>query len=172
VAIEKRRPGHTDEDRSVNLPREIGLWGTAARVGIGLWLVGSVAYGHLTRGWHSTAWLLGLVVFPAILTGWRWQTARRHVRPMRANGPIAHVVAVGIFLILYFSWWYAPALDVASDAGLLFYGASMLAAALRGQAGCEVFAFSNWLLRRDDQIGCALFWPLDTIDARHRTPER
>jgi hypothetical protein len=26
---------------------------------------------------------------------------------------------------------------------------------------------SNWLLRRDDQIGCAPFWPIDAWEARH-----
>jgi hypothetical protein len=56
--------------------------------------------------------------------------------------------------------------DVLSDAALLFYGASMLVAATRGYAGCEVLAVSNWLLRRDDQIGCAPFWPVDAWEAR------
>jgi hypothetical protein len=37
----------------------------------------------------------------------------------------------------------------------------MLLAAVRGYAGCEVLAVSNWLLGRDDQIGCLLFWPVD-----------
>ena len=41
-------------------------------------------------------------------------------------------------------------------------------AALRGYAGCEVLAMSNWLLGRDDQVGCALFWPLDQLE-HHRT---
>jgi hypothetical protein len=59
-----------------------------------------------------------------------------------------------VFLILYL---WAPT----SDAALVFYGASMLLAALRGYGGCEVLAVPNWLLGRDDQIGCALFWPID-----------
>ena len=45
----------------------------------------------------------------------------------------------------------------------------MLVAAAYGYAGCEVLAVSNWLLRRDDQIGCAVFWPVDTMEARVRT---
>jgi hypothetical protein len=36
----------------------------------------------------------------------------------------------------------------------------MLVAALRGYAGGEVPAVSNRLLRRDDQIGRAVFWPI------------
>jgi hypothetical protein len=42
----------------------------------------------------------------------------------------------------------------------------MLLAALRGYAGCEVLAVSNWLLRRDDQVGCVVFWPIDQFE-RH-----
>jgi hypothetical protein len=49
-------------------------------------------------------------------------------------------------------------LAVTSDAALVFYGALMLLAAVRGYAGCEVLAVSNWLLGRDDQIGCMPFW--------------
>jgi hypothetical protein len=27
---------------------------------------------------------------------------------------------------------------------------------------------SNWVLRRDDQIGCMVFWPVDTAESGHR----
>jgi hypothetical protein len=46
-----------------------------------------------------------------------------------------------VFLALYLP-------EPTSDAALIFYGASMLLAALRGYAGCEVLAVSNWRLRR------------------------
>jgi hypothetical protein len=85
---------------------------------------------------------------------------------MRATGPLGHAINVAVFLALYLTWWYAPAVDVLSDATLIFYGASMLLAAARGYAGCDVLAVSNALLRRDDQIGCALFWPVDAAEAR------
>ena len=57
-----------------------------------------------------------------------------------------------------------------SDAALIFYGASMLLAAARGYAGCEVLAVSNWLLRRDDQVGCVVFWPVDHLERGPRRP--
>ncbi len=40
---------------------------------------------------------------------------------------------------------------------IVFYGASILLAAIRGHAGCEVMAASNCLLRRDDQtdVSCS-----------------
>jgi hypothetical protein len=73
---------------------------------------------------------------------------------------------VAVFLALDLTPDYAPALSITGDAALLFYGASMLLAAVRGYAGCEVLAVSNWLLRRDDQIGCLLFWPIDHAERR------
>jgi hypothetical protein len=35
----------------------------------------------------------------------------------------------------------------------------LIVAAVRGYAGCEALAVSNWLLRRDDKVGCALSAP-------------
>ena len=56
------------------------------------------------------------------------------------------------------------------DAALLFYGGSMLLAAARGYAGCEILAISNWILRRDDQLGCVVFSPIDAVEARRSAP--
>ncbi len=134
--------------------RGIGPLGTTARVVVGGLLVGSVTWGHLDRGFHPSAWLLGLLGFPALLVAGQWLRARRTPTPLRATGPLAHAVNVAVFLVLYL--W-----EPTSDAALLFYGASMWLAAARGYAGCEVLAVSNWLLHRDDQVGCAVFWPID-----------
>jgi hypothetical protein len=53
----------------------------------------------------------------------------------------------------------------------------MFVAAWRAQPGCEATVLSNWTLRRDDQIGCPTFAPIDEVDARlaarsrrHRAP--
>jgi hypothetical protein len=134
---------------------------------VGVLLVGSVAEGHLSAGFHPWAWVLGLVGFPAVVLVWQRWRARRHPGRLKATGAVAHVVNIAVFGALYLTTWYAPALSVTSDAALLFYGTSMLLAAARGYAGCEVLAVSNWLLRRDDQIGCMVFWPVDTAE-HHR----
>jgi hypothetical protein len=70
-------------------------------------------------------------------------------------------------MALYSTWWYAPAVSVLSDATLVFFGTTMLVAAARGYAGCEALAISNWMLRRDDQVGCLLFEPIDRAERRH-----
>jgi hypothetical protein len=146
--------------------RRLGPWGTAARLAVGLAMVGDVAVGHVSGSFRPWPWVLGLAVLPALVLGWhRWVTARTRSR-FTATGPAAHAVNVGLFLALYLTSWYAPALDFTSDAVLVFYGASMVVAAVRGTAGCEVLAVSNWALRRDDAVGCALFAPVDRLDGR------
>jgi hypothetical protein len=48
----------------------------------------------------------------------------------------------------------------------LFYGTTLLVAAWRGQPGCEGTVVSNWVLGRDDQLGCPVFSPIDEAEAR------
>lgn len=149
--------------------RKIGAIGTIARIAVGLAMVGSVGEGHLAGDFHPAPWLLGLIGFPAALLAWQWWHLRRSPDRRQVTGWRGHVVGLSIFLALYFTWWYAPALDVTSDAALLFYGGSMLLAAARGYAGCELFAVPNWLLGRQDTIDCALFNPVDRLE-RHGAP--
>ncbi len=52
------------------------------------------------------------------------------------------------------------------DGVLIFYGVSMLLAAIRGYAGCESLAISNWLLKHDDQLGCLLISPIDYAERK------
>ena len=109
----------TDRSHPANgSQRRIGPIGTTARVIVGILLVGSVAQGHLARGFHPSAWVLGLVGFPALLVGLQRLRARRTPIRLEATGPVAHVLNLAVFLVLYL-------LEPTSDATLIFYGASM-----------------------------------------------
>jgi hypothetical protein len=148
--------------------RRIGGIGTAARLLVGLVLVGSVLQGELAGPFRPAAWALGLAGLPATLVCWqRWRARHRKPR-LAATGPLGHTLNLAVFLALYLTPWYAPALGFTSDAALLFYGASMLVAARRGDPGCEVLAVPNWLLGRDDQVGCVVFSPIDHLEAQRR----
>lgn len=150
-----------------SMKRQIGILGTTARIIIGVWLFGSVLYGHLVRGpFRPLPWVIGLIVFPAVFITWQYLRARRNPTRLEANSPIATVLNVVIFFAFYFTFVYAPSIDFMSDAVLIFYGLSMLLAALRGYGGCESLAISNWLLKRDDQIGCLFFSPVDNIERK------
>ncbi len=141
--------------------RGIGLVGTLARIAIGF----AFLYLALTEfgtpnwdlDWYSVP--LGLIVFPAALLLFQAVRLRFTSDRLNATGVLGFGVnfAVGAVLISF---------DYTRDAALLFYGASMLLAAARGYAGCEVLAITNWVLRRDDQVGCVLFSPLDEIESK------
>lgn len=150
--------------------RQIGPVGTCARVVIGLLLfvfgaaggklvVVSIA-GHLRVGLNPTALILGMVVFPAALIAWQWIRLQRDPSRLDATGPIATGVNILAFAVLI-GISFIPAISFVGFAAFVFYGGSMLLAAARGYAGCEVLAVSNWLLHRDDQIGCLVLSPID-----------
>jgi hypothetical protein len=58
--------------------------------------------------------------------------------------------------------------DYTAGGAILFYGASMLAAAWLGEPECESTVVSNLALRRDDQIGCPPLAPIDEAEPRLR----
>ena len=169
VTHQKARPGDPGRPQAADpaaRTRVIGTAGTAARIVVGVVLLGSVVSGEASRGWHPAAWVLALLVFPAAALAAAWLRGRRHPAGLRATGPAGHAVNAAVFAALYATPWYAPLLGFTSDAALIFYGASMLLAAARGYAGCEVLAVPNWLLRRDDQVGCIVFAPVDALEHR------
>lgn len=139
--------------------RGIGPLGMVARLAVGGAMVGSVVEGHISGHFHLAPWLLGLVVFPAAtVVGHGWAARRRPGR-LSATGPVAHCAPLIALLALY-------VLEATSDAALLFFGGSMVLAAARGAGGCEILALSNWILRRDDEVGCLVFTPVNRFERR------
>jgi len=125
-----------------------------------------VSQGQLRTGFEAPGVVLGLIGFPAVLLVSQWLRARRDSSRFEATGPVGTAINMVVFLALFLTPWYAKAFSFTSDAALLFYGASMLLAALRGYGGCEVLAISNWILGRDDQVGCFVLGPVDYLENR------
>jgi hypothetical protein len=161
IAVTVTEPSNRTSERR----RGIGPVGTAARLLVAALLLGSVVHGHLAHGFHPSSWALGLVGFPAVVLALLWLRARRTPARLEATGPLSHALNPAVLLTLYL-------MEPTSDAALIFYGTSMLLAAARGDPGCEVLAVSNWLLGRDDQVGCAVFWPVDYLERRPSWLER
>lgn len=84
--------------------------------------------------------------------------------PFSDTSPLSFALSLVLPLTLYLTGWLVPPLWFTSDATLIFVGASLLLAALRGSAGCEFLALSNWLLRRSDQLACAVFTPINSLE--------
>lgn len=144
--------------------RAIGPFATAARALLGTaLLVVPFMVGESPR-WFDI--LLGSVILPAFfIAGHRALTA---VFPSGfvATGPGGHTLNILIGALLI-------SLGPLRDGALFFYGASMLLAAARGYAGCEVLAISNWLFGRRDELGCPVFLPVDVAEREwieRRTP--
>lgn len=134
--------------------RRIGRWGTAARLLVGSAMTGAAVF------FGPDVWdvLLGFVAFPLAVSA--FVVLRGHAaEPVHLMGWAGHCLNCSIGAVAFL---FLP------DAALLFYGTSMLVAAVRGYAGCELFAISNWLFRRNDQIACTCFYPVDRAEARTR----
>ena len=145
--------------------RAIGPIGTTARLVVGLLLISLIVNGQLMSGHLSPAtWALGLIGFPALLLTWHYWRIRRNPARFSDTSALSFVLSLALPVALYFIGWFVSLLWFTSDATLIFVGSSLLLAALRGDAGCEFLAFSNWLLRRSDQLACAAFTPIDSLE--------
>ena len=143
-----------------NRKRSIGVVGTAGRVALGLGFVYLAVTDFGQPEW-DLPWqgpVLGLVALPATVILFQVLWLRFTTAPLNATGPIGFFINFAVGAVL-FIWSFTR------DAALLFYGSSLLLAAVRGYAGCELTAIGNWLLRRDDQVGCVVFSPLDAVEA-------
>ena len=109
--------------------------------------------------WYDAA--IGLVALPATTILLALAVGRYLRGPVRFTGPVG--VALNLALIVALA-----SNEYTGGGAALFYGTAMLVAAWRGQAGCEGTVISNWLLGRDDQIGCPTFTPIDELEARLR----
>jgi len=154
--------------------RQIGVIGTAARVVLGLaFLLLGVTSGHVSVmqgqvgiGFEPISVVVGLVGFPATVPALQWLRARVAPTRLEATGPGSTALNMLVLGALLLTPWYAPPFSFTSVAALVFYGASMLLAAVRGYSGCEVTAISNWILGRDDQVGCLVLSPVDDLERR------
>lgn len=139
--------------------RRIGPIGTASRVLVGLGLL------YLAGGAGGLSWgiewydLVVLVALLAIMLAVGLVARRRAAQPLRLTGPLWVCLNCVVVLALVLNPYTA-------GGALLFYGSTLLIAAWRRQPGCEATVLPNLILRRDDQIGCPTFSPIDVAEAR------
>lgn len=142
------------QQREPRTARQIAKWGTTSRLVLG----GVFIFVALRQGISFNDAIIGLGVFPAVAT-LALSLRGRDAPPLRMVGPGGYVLNIVIWAIAF---------SLASMPTLLFAGATQLLAATRGYAGCELFAVSNWLRQRDDQIACPVHSPIDSWEARAR----
>jgi hypothetical protein len=145
---------------SVVQSRAIGQIGTIARVVLGvalllLAIVGLPPIGRLLDWWQI---LIGLAALPAMAVAVQLARLAFKQQQLRATGSLATAVNCVVLTALLL-------ISPTRDATMVFLGAALLVAAYRGYAGCETLAVSNWLLGRNDQVGCLLLSPIDRLEA-------
>src|ERR687898_666673 len=128
--------------------RRIGPIGTVCRLAVGLALYELI---------------LGSIALPAASVAIGLVAKRYSSGPLRFTSPVGIAVNFVIIVVLF-------AIPYTAGAAALFYGTSLVIAGWRGQPDCEVTTWSNLILRRDDQIGCPCFTPLDSWEARRGAP--
>jgi hypothetical protein len=143
--------------------REIGPVGSAIRVagGLGLLYVAGGAGAPSAWGveWYDP--VIGFAALPAITVLLGLAAHRLAGQPVRFDGPLAIAFNVIVIVALV-------ANPYTGGGATLFYAATLLVAAWRGQAGCEATVMPNIVLGRDDQIGCPTLSPIDAAEARRR----
>ncbi len=139
--------------------RRIGPIGTTTRFVVAAGLLYLAFFDGTSWGleWYDAA--LGLAVLPTAVIAFGLVARLYACGPVRFTGS-AGTTANCLLLV-------ALAVNPYTAGGAaLFYGATLLFAAWRGQPGCEATVVSNAIFRRDDQIGCPLFSPIDEAEAR------
>lgn len=158
TAIQATPHANSTHRPNVVRARAVGPLGTIARtlIGIALLALGIVGGGDWIVWWQLA---LGLIGLPAAVVA--AQLARLTFTSEQLNQTSRLAFCLNCAAV-------AGLLTAAAtrDAMLVFLGSSMLLAVVRGYGGCETLAISNWLLRRDDQVGCLVFAPLDQFEAR------
>ena len=139
--------------------RRIGPIGTTTR------LIAATALLYLAL-FDGTSWalrwydaVLGLVLLPGLILALALVARHRGTDAIRFTGAAGTMLNCAIIVALLANPYTA-------GGAALFYGVTLLAAAWRAQPGCEATVISNWILRRDDQIGCPTFSPIDHAEAR------
>ena len=102
--------------------------------------------------------ILGIIVIPAVLVIWQLIRKRNNPQQLRALGSKGTIINAVITIALF----YTPL----HHAMWFYLGVSLFVAAIRGYAGCEVLAISNWITKRNDQVGCVILFPIDGLEKK------
>lgn len=145
--------------------RAIGPIGTATRLVAGAALIAGAFVDWVQSQSLVSAFLmvtLGWLALPAGLVA-LVKLRGKDKPPLNFGGPGAILIQAALIAIaLAGVGWLSGGI-------LLFFGASLLLAAARGYAGCEILAVSNLMFYRRDVMGCVLFTPIDRLDRAGRS---
>jgi hypothetical protein len=154
--------------------RALGPIGTAARAIAGTVLVLVPIASHGLARWDIFA---ALIVLPALSVALDRLLAAGVTRLAEVSGRLAsdvtrtwtvHLTALVAILASATALTYVTPID--AGAIWLFFGVSLVVAAVRGDAGCEAVAIPNAIFRRRERTGCVAFALVDSLEGRLGAP--
>jgi hypothetical protein len=165
-------------DSIVSNPREpvraLGPVGTGARaIAGGVLILVPIASDGLAR-WDAFG---ALIVLPALSVALDQLVAVGVSRLAAATGRLAseltrtwsvHLSALILILASATALTYVTPID--AGAIWLFFGASLVVVAVRGDAGCEAVAIPNAIFGRRERTGCVAFRLVDSLERRLGAP--
>jgi hypothetical protein len=142
-----------------NPSRRIGPLGTASRVIVAFALLYLALFDGASWGleWYDASF--GLAVLPGVMLVFGLLVRHYSNDPLRLTGGAGLTLNCAVLVALGVNPYTA-------GGAALFYGVTLVVAAWRAQPGCEATVLSNWILGRDDQVGCPVFSPLDEAERR------
>jgi hypothetical protein len=146
--------------------RRIGPIGTIARAAAGLAMI-AFAIAHGVGAWDVATGLVGLPLLAGglyVLVAGASRRGRGEHGPATPTGLWAVSVVV-LLMVIAVATAITYLTPVDAGAIWLFFGASLLLVAARGDAGCEVLAVVNAVAGRRQSTGCIAFAPIDSLDA-------
>jgi len=148
--------------------REIGKIGTIVRIILGVVLIlfgfnspiAEIISRNQINFWENyfDDMLIGIFIIPLVLVLWQWIRNIKTSKQLRATGNKGVIINTLIIVFLF----YTPL----HHAMWFYLGFSLLVAAWRGYAGCEVLAIANWITGRNDQVGCVILSPIDNLEKK------
>jgi hypothetical protein len=141
------------------MTRRIGPIGTATRLLAAAGLLYLAFFDGASWGleWYDAA--VGVGVLPAAMIAFGLGARRYASGPVRFTGTAGTTANCLVIIALVVNPYTA-------GGAALFYGTTLIVGAWRAQPGCEATVLSNWILGRDDQVGCPVFSPIDEAEAR------
>jgi succinate dehydrogenase hydrophobic anchor subunit len=152
--------------------RQIGPIGTGARAIAGSAAIAYTVVAHGLAAWDVGA---GLIAFPILASLLHAAVASAYDRLIMdrtsSRSTRSWVVSVTVLvLILAIGIGLTFVSPIDGGAIFLFFGASLLIVAARGDAGCEVLAVVNAISGDRDRTGCVAFAAVDSLEGRQRRP--
>jgi hypothetical protein len=151
---------------SAQRDREIGPIGTVTRVVGGVLAIALPIALSGFSWWDAAGALIALPLVATVVAGVASTGPDERASRFFSRGHVISYLAIAAVIGIGIALTFVTPVDGGAVWG--FLGVSVLVAAYRGCAGCEVLAIPNAITGRCQYVGCVIYTPIDVAEARWR----